>query len=145
MSSPLLPDEHLLTWFSPETFVPLPERFWLSTKGSVSALQCERRTAVLCDNRPKRVILFPLGALAVISAYPLEHPLNQRARVDLTENACYANREFFSAFWFSKYAAEVGELLLQPRDASISHPGWAHYTGSLDYSMSRTFLVSPKS
>lgn len=120
------------------------ERVWVSTKGSVSALHYDASHSVLvqvCGR--KRMIFFPPPMLPMLGIYPLGHPLHRRARLDISEERSFANAKLFCDFWAALSSEDPDyvpvEVVLEPGDACTFPPGWAHYTESLDYSVSHTF------
>jgi Cupin-like domain len=129
----------------PELAVTQLERVWVSTKGCVSALHYDASHSVLVQvHGRKRMLFFPPALLPTLGVYPLGHPLHRRARVDLTEGRCAANAALFREFWAALAADSGGdcgvvEVVLEPGDACTFPPGWAHYTESLDFSVSHTF------
>lgn len=120
------------------------ERIWVSTKGSASALHYDASHSVLLQLfGRKRMVFFHPVLLEKMGIYPLGHPLHRRARVDLLGDRCAANSRLFSDFW-AALASEHGdympvEVVLEPGDSCTFPPGWAHYTESLDFSVSHTF------
>ena len=63
-------------------------RLWVSTRGAVTPLHFDAADSFLAQMRgTKRVTFFPPDALAGLYAYPADHPLHRRARVDLYADA----------------------------------------------------------
>lgn len=125
------------------------ERVWVSTKGSISALHYDASHSVLVQvYGRKRMVFFPPQMLGMLGIYPLGHPLHRRARVDLSQDRCDANARLFSEFWDALASEDPGcvpvEVILGPGDACTFPPGWAHYTESLDYSVSHTFRFAAR-
>lgn len=134
----------------PEIAVTQLERVWVSSKGSVSVLHYDASHSVLVQiHGRKRMVFFPPHMLGKLGVYPLGHPLHRRARVDLSRDRCDANAMLFSNFWAAIDSEDDGcvpvEVVLMPGDCCTFPPGWAHYTESLDYSVSHTFRFTGSS
>lgn len=114
------------------------ERVWISTAGTVSSLHYDVSYSILAQICGcKRMIFFPPSCLDMLGIYPMGHPLHRRARVDITASPDSVNARLFHNFW--RIAEEVAEeVLLAPGDVCVFPQGWAHYTESLTWSVSRT-------
>lgn len=106
-------------------------RLWLSPRGSVSPLHYDASASFLTQVRGrKRMLLYRPEDLDRLYPYPDDSLLRRRARVDPTAPD-YAK---FPAF----REAEAVAAVLEPGDVLFFPPRFAHYTESLDLSVSIT-------
>ncbi|KAK9816704.1 hypothetical protein WJX72_003966 [[Myrmecia] bisecta] len=104
-------------------------RMWVSPAGTVSPLHYDIPDSILTQIRGrKRLLLWQREDLHRLYTYPMWHPLFRRSRVnpvapDLAKYPLYQG-------------VAVYEALLNPGDLLFIPSCWAHYTESLDMSIS---------
>ena len=79
----------------------------------------------------KRLLFFPPQDLGSLYPYPHWHILRRRLRFDPAA-PCYKH-------YPRAQGLEAVEAILEPGDILMFPPLWAHYTESLDWSMSMTW------
>ena len=81
----------------------------------------------------KRLLLFPPSATADLYAYPPNHPLHRRSRVDLYGEPARREARFPR---FSRAEASAQEVLLEEGDCVLFPPLWAHHIETVSLSFS---------
>ena len=106
-------------------------RLWLSTPGSVSTLHYDANPSVLFQVQGrKRMLFWPPRELRRLRPYPHRHPLRRR---------CQLGVESALLQW---EGTKPVHAVLEPGDAIVFPGYWAHYTESLDASISLTCRFS---
>lgn len=106
-------------------------RMWMSPAGTVSPLHYDSSASFLTQVRGrKKLVFYSPAALSSLYPYPDDHPLRRRCQVDITqaEGALLPLSESIAGL----------EVELAPGDVLFFPPRWAHYTESLDFSISVT-------
>ena len=116
--------------------VMTPGRIWMSPPGAVSPLHYDMPASMLTQvTGRKRLLLYRPEDLMRLYPYPAWHVLFRRARVNPVEPD------------FKRYPRYQGitayEAVLNPGDVLYFPPYWAHYTESIDMSISVTSRLRP--
>ncbi|BDA42635.1 probable bifunctional peptidase and arginyl-hydroxylase JMJD5 [Coccomyxa sp. Obi] len=113
-------------------------RMWLSPQGAVSPLHYDGHTSFLTQIRGrKRLLLFPPSDLDRLQPYPSWHILRRRCRLDPA-------KPDLKRFPYFHQQLTAMEAILEPGDTLFFPPRWAHYTESLDLSVSITYRFGPR-
>eukprot|EP00899_Mesostigma_viride_P010045 jgi/Mesvir1/19041/Mv12803-RA.2 len=111
-----------------------PPFVWLSPAGAVSTLHYDASESFLVQLKGrKRMLLFAPEDLHRLYPYADDHPLRRRAQVD----PCLPDLERFPLF--EEARGRVMEVVLNPGDVLFFPGYWAHYTESMDLSVSLSF------
>jgi hypothetical protein len=109
-------------------------RVWVSPQGAVSPLHFDADVSFLAQLRgTKRMLLVHPDQLECLYPYPGTHLLRRRSRVNVAQPD--------SARWPLFARVSSLEVVLSPGDVLFFPQQWAHYTESLELSVSVTFRV----
>ncbi|EFN58944.1 hypothetical protein CHLNCDRAFT_140939 [Chlorella variabilis] len=111
-------------------------RVWVSPQGAVSPTHYDLSHSFLTQVKGrKRMLFWSPDQLACLYCYPDSHLLRRRSRLNM--HAPLAAQPGDSSFPLAVRARAV-QAVLEPGDVVFFPSRWAHYTESLDFSMSVT-------